>query len=199
MDAKEHPAPQPLADDMLDELRAAHQLLMLALSCMTTRQQAEFARQSEQAGLGTDGATRHHERAAVIGRATARHQEAQAAPTCATPPVSLRPGEHYAGVVLDAQGQHLHHLVLMAAAPDGELNWAAAMAWAESVGGVLPTRKEQALLFANCKQHIEAGWHWSSEQAGASYAWCQYFSYGYQGYLHKGAELRARAVRRFTA
>jgi hypothetical protein len=111
---------------------------------------------------------------------------------------NLQPGEHYAGAVLDAQGQHLHHLVLMAALPDGELNWADAMAWAESFGGTLPTRQEQALLFANCRQHLVADWHWSSEQAGASHAWSQDFHRGGQYFTLQSAELRARAVRRIA-
>lgn len=55
---------------LLSELQAAHRLLVLALGCMTDRQQAEFAKKSQGAGLGTDGATRHHERAAVITQAT---------------------------------------------------------------------------------------------------------------------------------
>jgi len=122
--------------------------------------------------------------------------EAASVALAAATPLNLQPGEHYAGAVLDAQGQHLHHLVLMPAAPEGELNWAAGTAWAESVGGVLPTRQEQALLFANCRQHLVADWHWSSEQAGASNAWCQSFYYGDQDSLHESAELRARAVRR---
>ena len=58
------------APELLSELQAAHRLLSLALGCMTTAGQAKFARMSEIAGLGTDGATRHHERAAVIAKAT---------------------------------------------------------------------------------------------------------------------------------
>ena len=54
---------------LLSELQAAHRLLTLALGCMTSVQQAAFAAQSERTSLGTDGATRHHERAAVIAQA----------------------------------------------------------------------------------------------------------------------------------
>ena len=61
-----------VAPNLLSELQAAHRLLMLALGCMTTQQQATFAQKSQSAGLGTDGATRHHERAAVIAQATGR-------------------------------------------------------------------------------------------------------------------------------
>ncbi len=108
----------------------------------------------------------------------------------------LHPGEHYAGLVLDVSGQPEHHLVLMASVPDNRLSWKDAMAWAERVGGVLPTRQEQALLFATCKQHIAVDWYWSSEQFSASGAWSQAFSNGYQSLIHQSAELRARAVRR---
>lgn len=113
--------------------------------------------------------------------------------------ITLEPGEHYAGAVLDAQGQIKHHLVLMAAKPDGELDWQAAMDWAATVGGSLPTRQEQALLFANCKPHLEAAWHWSCETEGSSYAWGCYFYNGHQGCSYRSGEGCAVAVRRLTA
>ena len=113
--------------------------------------------------------------------------------------IDLAPGEHYAGAVLDEQGHVKHHLVLMAAKPDGELAWQAAMDWAAAVGGALPTRQEQALLYANCKPHLKARWHWSCETEGSSYAWSCYFGYGTQGYDGRSAEGCAVAVRRLTA
>ena len=110
----------------------------------------------------------------------------------------LAPGEHYAGAVLDANGHHMHHLVLMAAKPEGDLDWKAALEWAEEVGGALPTRQEQALLFANCKPHLQPRWHWSCEQheTEASYAWDCHFSLGYQHNTHRSFEGSAVAVRR---
>ena len=110
----------------------------------------------------------------------------------------LAPGEHYAGAVLDANGEHMHHLVLMAPRPDKKLQWQAAMDWATSVGGALPTRQEQALLYANCKPHIKPEWHWSSETNAddASYAWSCYFSHGHQDLTRKSGEGSAVAVRR---
>ena len=115
--------------------------------------------------------------------------------------IELKPGEHYAGQVLDENGELLHHLVLMAEQPSEDLSWDAAMKWAESVGGSLPTRQEQALLFANCKPHIKPEWHWSSEvyESNASSAWDCYFDYGYQFYGLKPAEGSARAVRRLDS
>lgn len=110
----------------------------------------------------------------------------------------LAPGEHYAGAVLDANGQHMHHLVLMAAKPEGDLNWKAALEWAEEVGGALPTRQEQALLFANCKPHLQPRWHWSCEEheTEASGAWDCVFDDGGQLSYHKSYEGSAVAVRR---
>lgn len=112
--------------------------------------------------------------------------------------IELQPGERYVGPVLDADGKVEHHLVLMPQRPDGKLDWQAAMEWAESIGGAIPTRQEQALLYANCKPHLTPAWHWSSEtyEDDASYAWSCYFYYGSQ-YLHrKGCVGGAVAVRR---
>ena len=112
--------------------------------------------------------------------------------------IELQPGERYAGIVIDEDGDPEHHLILMAQRPDKKLNWQAAMDWASSVGGSLPSRQEQALLYANCKPHLKPDWHWSSQthEDDASYAWGCYFSYGTQLYSHKSYELAAVAVRR---
>lgn len=116
--------------------------------------------------------------------------------------IELQPGEHYAGPVLDESGAVIHHLVLMAARPDERMNWQACMDWAESVGGALPNRQEQALLYANCKPHLDGVWHWSSQthEENSSYAWGCGFNNGYQitggG---KSAEGAAVAVRRVNS
>ncbi len=112
--------------------------------------------------------------------------------------IALRHGEHYAGAVLDSDGTHLHHLILMAERPDGDLNWQDAMDWAAKVGGSLPTRQEQALLFANCKPHLDASWHWSCQtnENDASYAWYCDFGSGSQYGYHESYEGSCRAVRR---
>ena len=114
--------------------------------------------------------------------------------------ISLRDGEHYAGAVLDEDGELMHHLVLMAEKPDSRLTWQAAMDWAASVGGVLPTRQEQALLFANCKPHVDAEWHWSSQthETNASCAWYCGFHGGSQNYGGESSAGCARAVRRLN-
>ena len=78
------------------------------------------------------------------------------------------------------------------------LTWPEALAWAESVGGRLPTRREQAILFGNVPQLFENAWYWSSEQyaGSAEYAWRQFFSNGGQVDDPKASRCRARAVRR---
>ena len=108
----------------------------------------------------------------------------QSPPPAAAPAIELQPGEHYAGVVLDTEGKVMHHLVLMAQKPNSKLNWQDAMDWATSAGGHLPTRQEQALLYANCKPYLQPVWHWSCEshEEDASYAWYCTFDNGYQDF-----------------
>lgn len=117
-----------------------------------------------------------------------------------TASIELRPGERYAGPVLDAEGRIQHHLVLLPDWPEQRLNWKDAKAWAESLGAQLPTRQEQALLYANCKPHLKRTWHWSSEEheEDASHAWGCRFSYGTQNYGPKSGEGSAVAVRRLN-
>ena len=111
---------------------------------------------------------------------------------------NLRPGEVYAGLILGKNDEPDYHLFLLADTPSDKLNWGDAKKWAESVNGELPTRREQSLLFANCKEQFEAAWYWSCEQYAAypDYAWMQTFGNGYQNYDHKSGSYRARAVRR---
>lgn len=63
-------ARQPrLQADLLTELKYAHKLLAGALYLMAPAEKAEFAQWSERSGIGVDGASRHHERAAAIATA----------------------------------------------------------------------------------------------------------------------------------
>jgi hypothetical protein len=105
-------------------------------------------------------------------------------------------GEHYAGVVIGESGVASHHLILMAGEKES-INWTDAVDWAKSIGGELPTRQEQALLYANLKSQFTENYYWSGERhKDERYAWYQYFhdgnQYGYNVYY----TLRARAVRR---
>ena len=111
---------------------------------------------------------------------------------------NLKDGEKYAGILLGKDGAADQHIVLLPSQAT-DVSWQAALAFAKSVGGDLPTRREQSLLFANLKEEFEAHWHWSSEQHSddSNYAWGQVFSYGSQSYDHNDYCFRARAVRRF--
>ncbi|MBR7999209.1 DUF1566 domain-containing protein [Burkholderia vietnamiensis] len=106
----------------------------------------------------------------------------------------LTEGEIYVGAIGDKNGD-FHHVILLpgdnAAAP-----WKDQLEWAKSIGGDLPTRVEQALMFANCRDSFEHDWYWSNEPDGDRWAWFQHFYYGDQGSTQQDYELRARAVRR---
>ena len=129
-------------------------------------------------------------------------QQATTAPAFFVPEttIELAPGEHYAGLILGKDGTPSHHLVLMAAIPTDDLNWQAAQDWAKRIGGELPTRREQALLFANLKEEFEECAYWSCEAhaSESGWAWCQSFYYGCQYDSYRIVELRARAVRRLV-
>ena len=104
-------------------------------------------------------------------------------------------GGIYAGISRGVDGAPDQHLVLL----PGEavdVDWEAAGAFATSIDGDLPTRAEQALLYANLKDQFERRWYWSGKQAGPSYAWYQDFYDGFQYSNLRSYEGRARAVRR---
>lgn len=115
--------------------------------------------------------------------------------------INLAPGEHYAGIITGKDGEPSYHLVLLPGQADG-ITWEKAMEWASKQGGdsvaSLPTRREQALLYANLKEEFEERAYWSCEahESESGWAWIQDFCYGYQGGLNRDFELRARAVRR---
>lgn len=115
-----------------------------------------------------------------------------------TAEISLADGERYAGLALKHDGTPSHHLILLPGEGQ-DLQWSAAVEWAEKAGGALPTRQEQALLYANLKDQFKPEWYWSGEQHDGSFAWCQTFGYGDQDDDPKILELRARAVRRLAA
>jgi hypothetical protein len=107
-----------------------------------------------------------------------------------------------AGLLTDEKNRP--YLLILGPENENELNWAAATQWAKDVEEnghrdySLPTRVEQALLFARLSDRFEKDWYWSCEQPAenADYAWMQYFNNGSQGFNHKGLEWRVRAVRR---
>jgi len=130
-------------------------------------------------------------------------QAPAAAPTTYTVPavtIELRPGERYAGLLLDDSGAPLHHVVLLPG-DEEDVTWEGAKAWAASIGGELPMRREQSLLFADLKGEFQGVWYWSAEvhATNGSDAWGQAFDYGSQLLNPQGFEGRARAVRRVKA
>ncbi|WP_068635048.1 DUF1566 domain-containing protein [Thauera butanivorans] len=108
----------------------------------------------------------------------------------------LAPGEIWAGIAVE-DGAPAHHLILLPGDVKG-VTHEAATEWAASIGGGLPTRKEQALLFANLKDQFEEAAYWSAQrrESDPDYAWYQHFGFGNQGYTRRDTQLRARAVRR---
>ncbi len=117
--------------------------------------------------------------------------------------INLAPGEHYAGLIVGKDGEPSYHLVLLPGQAD-EVTWEKAIEWASHQGGEyiasLPSRREQALLFANLKEEFEERAYWSSEthESESGWAWYQYFFNGYQDFSTRLYELRARAVRRLV-
>ena len=112
------------------------------------------------------------------------------------PPLSE--GETYIGAIGDKNGD-VHHIILLPGDND-DANWKAQMEWAKSIGGDLPTRVEQAMLWAGHRDQFKKDLYWSNETHHESdqYAWSQGFSLGYQYYYLEHSELRARAVRRLS-
>ena len=105
-------------------------------------------------------------------------------------------GEVWVGISLEGEP---HHVILLSATPDKDLKWQEALAWAKSVGGELPTRREQSVMFGNRREgQYQNRWYWSCEQSAGNddYAWVQGFYYGGQSYDRNDTHNRARAVRR---
>jgi len=123
--------------------------------------------------------------------------EAQAGRTIDFPAatITLAQGEHYAGIII---GKGSYHLILLPGEAD-DLNWSDAKAWAAQSGGDLPNRREQSLLYANCKDQFSGEWYWSGEaHEDTRYAWAQYFGNGFQDDGFTYIQFRARSVRRLA-
>lgn len=111
----------------------------------------------------------------------------------------LAEGEIYIGAVGDKNGDY-YHIILLPGDHEYDTH-ASATEWARSIGGDLPNRIEQAMLWANHRDQFEQDWYWSNEthHRDSACAWCQGFNSGYQGSYHKGnGSCRARAVRRVS-
>ena len=108
---------------------------------------------------------------------------------------TLEAGETYVATLFDAANGKGYHLILLPG-DNGQADWDTHAAWAQSIGGELPTRLELSLLYAQCKSLFEEAAYWADECSESGWAWYQDFYYGFQDYDHKSGELRARAVRR---
>lgn len=110
----------------------------------------------------------------------------------------LKEGEIYAGAIINPDGTGNHVILLAGDKDDGP--WQEAIDWAKSLGGYLPTRVEQALLFDKFRDQFKSDWYWSNttHEAETGWAWYQDFCNGLQDDFIKDDKLRARAVRRLA-
>lgn len=107
-------------------------------------------------------------------------------------------GYIYAGLILGKNGEKDYHLWLHPETYPALLTWDEAFAWSASLQCKFPTRREHFLLLANCPDHFEKNWYWSSDQYDErhEFAWMQNFANGNMEISHRSNEKRVRAVRR---
>ena len=115
----------------------------------------------------------------------------------------MNEGEIYVGAIINPDSSG-HHIILLLGDFE-DVTWQEAMDWAKSIGGDLPDRVEQGMLFKYMKDQFKPKWYWSNTQHATSSgsAWCHDFSYGSQDFYYgdqdnyyESSELSARAVRR---
>ena len=108
----------------------------------------------------------------------------------------LAKGETYVGCIGDAAG-NLHHVILLPGDND-DATHESQLEWAKSIGGDLPTRVEQSMLWAGHRDQFKKDLYWSNEthHDESAWAWCQTFGNGHQHDGYQSHGLRARAVRR---
>lgn len=107
----------------------------------------------------------------------------------------LDAGETYAGLTI--HNNTPMHLVLLPGDHD-DATWKKAKAWAEELGGELPSRIDLLVLWQNLPGAFRKEWYWSGETRASdeSDAWYQGFYGGSQLWGNELTKLRARAVRR---
>ncbi len=105
---------------------------------------------------------------------------------------TIADGETYIGAIVKADGTG--HRIVLLPGDNKAASWQAQMEWAKSIGGNLPSRIEQTMLFAYHHDAFKPTWYWSNEQHAAysGYAWYQYFGSGLQYYSTTSNRLRAR-------
>ena len=77
---------------------------------------------------------------------------------------TLAEGERYIGGTIAADGTVTHVILLPG---DIKANWQQAGEWAASIGGTMPTRVEQALLFATASDAFKKDAYWSCQEDAA--------------------------------
>jgi hypothetical protein len=109
----------------------------------------------------------------------------------------LKKGELYAGIILGKDGEPDYHLILLAR-EEVYANWEAAKHFASTVGGELPTRREQYVLFANLREEFKGHYYWTGDlrSSNSDFAWCHNFYGGGESNYSKHIMLKARAIRR---
>ena len=102
----------------------------------------------------------------------------------------------YVGAIGDAAG-NLYHVILLPGDND-DATHESQLEWAKSIGGDLPNRIEQAMLWARHRDRFQNDLYWSNEihDTESGWAWFQTFGHGSQTRGTRLSELRARAVRR---
>ena len=110
---------------------------------------------------------------------------------------TLADGEIHVATIQIA-GKALYHLILLPDHPKNVMAHHAATEWASSIGGELPNRYEQALLFAHQRDKFDRDWYWSNtlHESDQDYAWYQDFGNCDQDDYYRYFKLRARAVRK---
>lgn len=195
MDAASGPARSPLTAELPEDL-AAQPPVQAALLQVLSSAIAQAQIRQVDAAVAATAATKAF-MAGLAEFALAQEKTAGVAGTTSPAPAigDQFGGRIYAGTT-EIDGKPAHLILL-----DGEIygvDWDAAMKWAASIGGSLPTRREQRLLFANQKVAFKENWYWSCEQRAdrPTSAWGQYFSIGNQYSDIKSCCEFARAVRR---
>ncbi len=105
----------------------------------------------------------------------------------------LNEGETYAGAIINPDGTGSHTILLPGDNDDAD--WKTQMDWAASIGGTLPDRVQQAMLYKHLSDRFKKDWYWSCEQRSAGSAWFQLFLIGHQLWYSTNGKCRAVAVR----
>ena len=112
--------------------------------------------------------------------------------------IEIKPGENFAGLMLDENGTPSHYLIDLGEATEAEGSYDKHMARAIEGGFDLPTPEEQALLYANLKTKFKQRWYFSKKPFGSYNAYFQGFADGVQGWYGRLNEFLGRGVRRVS-